>query len=140
MNYSQFFAHMVRPDSTDSLVGVKDNAPEKLILLIKQIHHQHFYRCAQNDWIYKTIWEAFADLEENSIDECNIKSDTWNNQITLWLHKNCNAFALELCEECQENCDNENTDILTIIGEAQCLAKHRIYHAVNDFMKERENV
>lgn len=137
MKYSQFFETKNNRTENKLFTCCTDNTPDSLKALIQAIHSDFFGNCLPNDWIYQTIREAFEALEEDELENCTIESDIYNSELTLWLHENGNAFAIEACEEAMEALPNKPYTLLKIIGEAQFLAKHRIYHAVNDFMVEQ---
>jgi len=116
-----------------SFIKLKDNAPEELGELIREIHFNHFGKCLPNDWIYKTIMEAFEELEENSLVDITIEADVYYTDLYKWLGE---PFAHEFCNEAMEEAFCEKNEIYSIISAGQYLAKNVIYTSVNDFIHE----
>ena len=133
MKYSQYFQSAVRTSTQKEFIKLKEDAPKELETLIREIHFRIFEGCLPNDWIYKTILEAFEELEENKLDEINIEADCYYNDLYTWLGE---PFAHGICNEYLEEFAYKTTKIYELIASAQWLAKDKIYNAVNEFMEE----
>ncbi len=132
MDYTQYFQQKTRVQTQQSFYCLKDERPEELHKLIFDIHHDHFDRCAPNDWIYEKIYDAFYDLEsgQDELEDITINSDPYNYHLIEWLN---NPFAVGICDEIIEEF-GEPTKILDLIERAQINASKLIYESVNDFL------
>lgn len=74
MNYLSYFDTKSRSEgeSRKYFVILKDNAPEDLQKLVRDIHKHEFNDCLPNDWIYATIYEAFKELRHEELDNITI--------------------------------------------------------------------
>lgn len=137
MDYTQYFESKTRNDGKQ-FVCLKDDAPIELQNLIHDIHYGEFYRCLPNDWIYSMIWEALSALKQDDIENVSFEANIYNHDLANWFADNCNAYAEEISYElCEEF---EARSALYAIKMAQYEAKRRIYYAIADFLKEREEV
>ena len=107
-----------------------DCPPEDLKQLVRQIH-KDFCDTLPNDWLYESIYDAFADLEDNDLDDINIEGDFYNSQLYEWLGQ---PYAHGLCNEVMT--ELQSSDIYEVIQYAQQQAKNDIYRAVDEFIKE----
>jgi len=136
MKYYQYFETKNRP-SGEEFTCLKDEAPIELKDFIFNIHHDHFFGCLPNDWIYSMVFAAFYDLEDYDIEEITIEADVYTYDLVKWLADNCNAFALEYCNEWHEEFQSSGEgNIISQIQGGLWFAKDRIYRAVSEFMKE----
>ncbi len=132
-NYSEYFETRKRNDK--NFVCCKDEVPQELKDLIRDIHMNHFSGALPNDWIYRVIMEAFEELETEKLDDISIEADCYYGQLYEWFG---NPYAHEYCNEAIE-CDSPAKDIYAIISLAQYLSKRNIYESVNQFMEGKEN-
>jgi hypothetical protein len=138
--YSQYFEERIRDNNKEKFICLKDEYPEELKGFIKQVHFESdFQGCLPNDWIYKTIYEAFVDLEQqqNIIEEVNIQADIYDYDLKLWL---LNPYADEFCNYVLEEGlalkrNAESEQIMEVLQCAQWHAKDIIYHLVHRFLK-----
>lgn len=137
--YSKFFEkkYMNPKAISTGFYCLSDESPKDLKTLILKIHRE--FDSWPNDWIYKTILEAFRELEENDndMDSIEIEADIYNSDRYEWLG---NHFAYECCDEALVNglCEGVN-NISDIIVSGQWLAKDRIYRLVHEFLNEKES-
>lgn len=131
MKYSNYFETKKRQNG-DKFFCLKENSPQKLKDLIKDIHFNHFYDCLPNDWIYETIYNAFEELELNTIENINIETDVYFSDLCDWLSKN--SFSKIYCDEAIENelCDH---NLESIISRGLYEAKYIVYYVVNKFLR-----
>jgi hypothetical protein len=129
--YAKHFEKAQRNNGV-SFIKRKEDAPEDLEDLIREIHFDHFGGCLSNDWIYATILEAFEDLENDDLENITIEADPYHTQLYKWLGE---PFADELCQEAIDEGLSTGKGIYETIAVGQWLAKDRIYHAVNDFIQ-----
>lgn len=128
--WHEYFEGKERSDGT-YFTFLSDKAPDSLKELIHCIHSD--LGCGlPNDWIYQTIRNAFEDLAEDDIEDIHIESDIYTTDLVAWLD---NHFAIDLCNEAIED-ELAEPNIISIIGFGQVLAKDRIYHSVNEFIKD----
>jgi hypothetical protein len=132
MNYSTYFETRTRDGKT--FIACKDETPQEVKDLIRDIHFKCFNGCLPNNWIYQIIMEAFEELEDNDLDDITIESDPYYSQLNEWL---TNPFAHEYCNQVIDEIPDMK-DIYQIIGFGQYLAKRAIYDAVNDFMQSNK--
>lgn len=138
MDYTKYFEFKNRSDGS-KFVCLKDGAPALLSAFIKLIHIELFFGCLPNDWIYKTIYEAFDELSEDALEDITIEADDYPNEYLTWLHENYKCFAQAYCDEwvCDFG-DNQANDIDKIITGGQWLARDRIYNRVAFWLDARE--
>jgi hypothetical protein len=139
---SEYFIQKTRADGTTFLYCNEDS-PEELRQFIQKVHVDHFFGVFPNDWIYGTIADAFQDLEDNGndIDTVCYEPNIYNHQLFNWLYENGNAFASEFCNDwLSVYSDNQSNDIVAAISGGQYLAMDAIYRAVNEYLKEQNEV
>ena len=79
--------------------------------------------------------EAFEDLEETCLDECQIQTDNYAKELIEWLKE---PNSIEFCEEAiREGLSGK--DFMGIIDCGQWLAKKIVYEKVNEFLEKKEN-
>ena len=94
MNYSQYFITKSR-DCGHDFICTNEEAPKELKDLIQDIHMNGF-NCMPNDWIYRTIMEAFEELEESKLEDIDISADSYYSDLYKWFGE---PFAHEFCQE-----------------------------------------
>jgi hypothetical protein len=139
MNYTQYFENKTRNDGK-RFVCLKDDAPIELQNLIHDIHDGEFYGCLPNDWIYSMIWEAFSALKEDDIENVSYEADIYNHDLANWFAENCNQYANEISATLIMDDCFKPVSAVDLFSNTQYEAKRRIYYAVADFLKEREEV
>jgi hypothetical protein len=139
MKYNEYFESKKRGEI--NFIVFKDERPEELHELVRDIHLNHFYGCMPNDWIYSTICEAFEAFEcnydrDNWEDACyEIEGETRHYHLIEWLKESyASEFYAEYVSEYGESLNN----IFARIGGGQIIAKERIYREVKDFLESRE--
>lgn len=133
MKFSKYFTK-INLQSGEERVILTEGAPEKLGALIHRIHKEHFFDCWPNDWIYKTIREAFIDVED---DACDPEADIYTSDLLDWLKDNGNAYAIEYCNDV--NNVMELSNIIEIVQNGQRIAKECVYEEVQNFIDGEAN-
>ncbi len=130
MDYTQYFQTKTRVQSGDKFVCLTGNAPEQLKDFIRQVHFDCFDGCLPNDWIYRTIEEAFEALNNDPIENCTIEADIYDSELIQWLQEPfakcfCNSFGCEV------------NDIVEKIRCGQVEAMKEVYIACNQFIQSQ---
>lgn len=133
--YSEYFIVKKRNETNESFFSLSQDAPKELTKLVYDIHQD--FDCLPNDWIYSIIVEAFEELEETPLDNCSYEADCYYNSLYKWFGE---PYANELCSEylTEFGCGIDTISMYTIIGNAQYLAKDRIYRFVDEFLEEHD--
>lgn len=134
--YSQYFETRPR-DNGKSFVCCRDGAPRELRDMIYEIHLNQFEGALPNDWIYKTIAEAFEALEQDPRENINIEADPYRYDLKTWLME---PFADSFCECAMKEGLCVSGDMINGISCGQFLAKEAIYDAVDQFLNREEYV
>lgn len=129
--YRKHFSSKKR-DNGEWFYYLSEDAPDDLRELIYEIHCNFSGYTSPNDWIYATIFDAFNDLNNDDIDSIIIEADPYYSYLISWLS---NSFASYMCDEYLKEFSSHQATFYSIVEGAQCMAKDRIYHAVNDFIQ-----
>jgi hypothetical protein len=130
-DYEQFFTMSIRTDGNE-FIKLKDEAPEDLRYLVRQIHFDLFGGCLPNDWVYDTIHSAFNDLQHENLDNLTLEPDAYYSKLYKWFGE---PFAHQYCNEAIDEI-GPFKNIYDAIGHGQYLAIERIYGQVNQFINE----
>jgi hypothetical protein len=133
-DYTSYFTESERLDGK-KFVKLTKGTPEKVKDLVMKIHMEHF-DCLPDDWIYRTISEAFSDLQNDSLENITIEANPYYTDLWEWLG---NSYAKGFCNEALQEGITDQKDIYNIIGCGQYMAKELIYHAVDEFLEREKN-
>jgi hypothetical protein len=134
-DYSKYFVIAERYTNKEKFIELAEHSPDNLKELARDIHFS--LGCATpSDWVYKTISEAFVDLEENIIEDLEIEPDTYYCDLYKWFGE---PPAHAFCNEYMDVAEDYGTDVYSVIAGGQCMTKERIYEMVNHFLQEAGN-
>jgi hypothetical protein len=140
MKYNEFFKSKIRTTTQEKFVCLKDNAPEELTEIIREIHLNFGEESWANDWLYEIIRDAFVAIEvgyDESADldviQSDLECDVYTKDIIDWLH---NSFAIDIVEDIKKEC--RDIGFLKLIEIAQIEAKRNVYTMVYEFINENK--
>ena len=128
-DYTKYFQIKTRVQDQKAFYCLTDDKPKELYQLVFDIHQM--FDALPNDWIYKTIYEAFDELSRDLIGNISIESDFYNSDLKQWFLE---PYSTSMCDDYLISFDHNPKDIIEILSGGQWMMKDKIYHAVSDFL------
>lgn len=136
MKYSDYFVEDIKNDGETRFIKIREGAPEALHDFVRSVHVDEFDGLWPNDWVYRTISQAFDELEENGndIDGVNIEPDCYYSDLDKWFCDN--RIFSSICDDAVAEGLVSGKEIYKTIAAGQWLAMDRIYRRVSEFLEE----
>lgn len=134
IDYTKYFQIKTRVKDQKAFYCLTDDKPKELYQLVFDIHQM--FDALPNDWIFKTIYEAFDELSRDLIGNISIEADIYLSDLKQWFLE---PYAISMCDDYLMSIDHNPEAIIGIIIGGQWMMKDKIYHAVSDFLTENNS-